>query len=123
MHTTGTTGTRITLQMGFEDENAMPGEGPASAATIMVYSGGEGCGGDVSRSLRVHAICGRTNRIVAESEPSMCQYDMVMETPAACRYACECYFTTTRDRGTICTIGILPLVYSVIGNLRRCMCE
>ena len=50
----------------------------------MVFSGGEKCGDTVSRSLRVVVACGSETKILTEQEPSMCQYTMRMQSPAAC---------------------------------------
>jgi hypothetical protein len=50
----------------------------------MVFSGGEKCGDTVSRSLRIAVSCAGENKILQEQEPTMCQYTMRMESPAAC---------------------------------------
>jgi hypothetical protein len=55
----------------------------------MKFSGGALCGekgkpDSVERSVTVAVQCGASNEIISEAEISMCQYTMVMHSPAAC---------------------------------------
>eukprot|EP01043_Picozoa_sp_COSAG02_P055212 COSAG02_NODE_6368_length_3621_cov_1.933844_6_plen_340_part_00 len=50
----------------------------------MIFSGGEKCSDTLSRSLRVAVTCGSETKITSEQEPSVCQYTMRMQSPAAC---------------------------------------
>lgn len=60
------------------------GAGDRSAGQhVMVFEGGDSCG-DVNRSLKVEVRCGDEDRILSESEPTMCSYLMKMKSPAAC---------------------------------------
>jgi protein kinase C substrate 80K-H len=49
----------------------------------MLFKNGEKCG-ETPRSLTVTVGCGAENKILSENEPSVCQYTMAMQSPAAC---------------------------------------
>jgi len=50
----------------------------------MFYHDGAQCWNGPKRSAAVALTCGAEERVVEISEPSVCVYDMVMETPLLC---------------------------------------
>lgn len=49
-----------------------------------VFKNGSPCWNEAARSVKVTLKCGRTNQVVAVSEPKKCEYYMEMETVVAC---------------------------------------
>jgi protein kinase C substrate 80K-H len=52
--------------------------------TRMIYDSGDHCWGGPVRSTNVQVVCGPTNEVLDNNEPSMCTYTMTFQTPAAC---------------------------------------
>ena len=50
----------------------------------MMYENGQNCWNGPNRSVKVHLQCGVTNELLAASEPSRCEYEFRLQTPAAC---------------------------------------
>lgn len=51
---------------------------------VMHYTGGATCYNGPKRSATVSLRCGVTPKIASIDEPSMCEYQLVLETPLAC---------------------------------------
>mmetsp|Transcript_39665 Transcript_39665/g.112495 ORF Transcript_39665/g.112495 Transcript_39665/m.112495 type:complete len:518 (-) Transcript_39665:249-1802(-) len=50
----------------------------------LVYEGGQSCWQGPKRSMRVRLECGSTESLANVEEPSRCEYQAVLHTPAAC---------------------------------------
>ena len=50
----------------------------------MRYTGGQTCWNGPARSTRVQVNCAADLNLVSVSEPSKCEYEMVLEAPSAC---------------------------------------
>jgi protein kinase C substrate 80K-H len=50
----------------------------------MYYGGGQHCWNGPDRSLQVKLECGPKTEVISVSEPSKCEYYMVLKSPAAC---------------------------------------
>lgn len=57
---------------------------PEDMGRSMFFNEGQQCWNGPKRSAAVELKCGREDRIVEVSEPSVCVYDLVMETPLLC---------------------------------------
>ena len=55
-----------------------------SQSTRMKYADGSQCWQGPHRSVTVDMECGQITQIVSVSEPSLCEYLMIVKTPAAC---------------------------------------
>jgi len=53
--------------------------------TFVTFSGGQSCWKGPQRSMKVKMICGKENKMLAATEPSMCSYAADFTTPVACR--------------------------------------
>ncbi|KAF8561351.1 hypothetical protein P879_08427 [Paragonimus westermani] len=51
---------------------------------VMLFKDGLGCWNGPARSTKVFVYCGGANEISAVNEPSRCEYEMYLRTPAAC---------------------------------------
>eukprot|EP00262_Sarcandra_glabra_P010152 TRINITY_DN2507_c0_g1_i1.p1 TRINITY_DN2507_c0_g1~~TRINITY_DN2507_c0_g1_i1.p1 ORF type:complete len:621 (-),score=154.43 TRINITY_DN2507_c0_g1_i1:203-2065(-) len=51
----------------------------------MQFSHGDGCWNGPSRSLKVRLRCGLKNELTDVDEPSRCEYDAILSTPALCQ--------------------------------------
>ncbi|OWZ18886.1 Glucosidase 2 subunit beta [Phytophthora megakarya] len=56
---------------------------------VQNYNHGEPCANGQEREARVELSCGVTNRVVSVEEREMCEYEIHLETPAACSKAEE----------------------------------
>ena len=52
--------------------------------TVMHFVNGQMCHGGTMREATVRLECGVDNQLTSVTEPSMCRYEMVLITPAAC---------------------------------------
>ncbi|EPY23905.1 protein kinase C substrate 80K-H [Strigomonas culicis] len=52
--------------------------------TVLKYKYGAPCGQGRSRSGEVKLVCGTENKVLSGSEPSMCVYKLVFQTPFVC---------------------------------------
>jgi hypothetical protein len=52
--------------------------------TVQLYTNGQYCHSGVVRQTTVKLECGSENTLGGVAEPSMCKYEMVLTTPAAC---------------------------------------
>ncbi|OON22466.1 glucosidase II beta subunit-like protein, partial [Opisthorchis viverrini] len=52
--------------------------------SLMKFSDGWGCWNGPARSVKVHVHCSDENKITDVKEPSRCEYEMQLYTPAAC---------------------------------------
>ncbi|CAH8595244.1 unnamed protein product [Dicrocoelium dendriticum] len=51
---------------------------------VMLFKQGLSCWNGPTRSVKVYVHCGPRNEIIAVAEPSRCEYEMHLRTPAAC---------------------------------------
>jgi protein kinase C substrate 80K-H len=50
----------------------------------MMFTNGQKCWNGPYRSATVHLSCGEDDSLVSADEPSVCAYEFVLKTPAAC---------------------------------------
>ena len=53
---------------------------------VMYFTGGQQCWNGPSRSTTLKINCGLEIKLISTSEPSKCEYEMVMESPTACHW-------------------------------------
>lgn len=57
---------------------------PEDVGRSMFFNEGQQCWRGPKRSVAVALVCGAQERVTAVTEPSVCVYDMVLETPLLC---------------------------------------
>ncbi|KAK9497641.1 hypothetical protein O3M35_004331 [Rhynocoris fuscipes] len=88
MAKSGGSETRLGVWAGWQDERLHK---------VMIYDKGQACWNGPQRSTKVVVVCGLDNAVIAAVEPNKCEYELILQTPAACKLPIQPQTTHTHD--------------------------
>uniref|UniRef100_A0A224XAH6 Glucosidase 2 subunit beta n=1 Tax=Panstrongylus lignarius TaxID=156445 RepID=A0A224XAH6_9HEMI len=63
----------------------------------MLYDKGQTCWNGPQRSTKVSLNCGLETAVIGASEPNKCEYELILKTPAACKFPSQTQPVDTHD--------------------------